>query len=805
MQWKDGVEKKMTKNNIAPKRTIEYEIMGNGLSLSSKMEPEEFEKYIEDIKAKRPEIKKKIDENIQKASSIIKQYDPFMLLHSIALDNLFTDMEKYSESTHHGKEIYVEYALSLILGHSKLNIGINTPENKIEEFKALITEILNDVISYFATETVEGKTDEVKSKIRFMSLTSYLFLRGDSYIEHHLELVNDLFKPHDSFLKENFDLTIDEIIDGIKDIGSQLLENSSDQQEFWVKVGELQELFKDFIEKDENKNLSIEDIKKNYNNLPEVQEKSRELGVLKRKTEKFPFIIEPNDKIPKKLLKLLGSHFGENKSFTSFKKGPCWPTNDSIIQERPIIEYNDAFYCFIPNILFRNTINIIEAWIKEKDESYFENTYKTKSGEYLEIKALDYFKTIFPDAEIYNKLFYHITENGERKRPETDGIVIYDNNLFIIEAKGGSFSLSARRGSIQALKNDATELIDKAYSQALRTKKYIEESDEPVFEDERGSEKLVIMDKNRFKNIYLINVTLENLRYISINLNLLNAIDLIQGKEWPWSIFINDLRIISEIVEFPSEFILFLQQRTILNNYAQINASDELDLFMCFLDRELDFDDKILEHYDDITIPTTYTEPLDRYYNYRGKQVSTGEKPRMDIPKEYEEIVKGVEKINKKDFTSISTLLLGLNAEIQYIILENIQNITDNLKISQNHNYYFTIYIDKPAIGLTIIITTHDNYNLRDIDYYCKMEMYKQSLEEWVLLNINIQENKIIVKDFKIYKQKWKHDYRKDNLIKKFSGLGFAGFRILGRKIENNDLCPCGSGKKYKKCCKLNN
>ncbi|MCZ3366530.1 MULTISPECIES: SEC-C domain-containing protein [Methanobacterium] len=792
----------MSKSNNSSKRTIEYEIVDDGLAMSSKMEPEEFEEFIKDIKSKRPEIKEKIDENIQKVSAIIKEYDPFILLQSITLANFLTNMEKYSEFTHPGKEIYVEYALSLILGHSKFNIGINTPKNKIEEFITLINEILNDVTLYFATETVEGKTDEIEGKIRFMSLTSYLFLRGDSYKKHHLELVKDLFKPHDSFLKENFDLTTDEIIEGINEIGSQLLKNSNNQQEFWVKVGELQELFRDFIEQDENKNLSIEDIKKNYNNLPEVLKKRKELDALKRKTEKFPFIVEPNDKIPKKLLKLLSSHFGENIPFTSFKKGPCWPTNDSIIQERPIIEYNDDFYCFIPNILFRNTINIIEAWIKEKDESYFENNYKTKSGECLEIKALEYFKTIFPDAEIYNKLFYYITENGERKRPETDGIVIYDNNLFIIEAKGGSFSISARRGSIRALKNDATELIDKAYSQALRTKKYIEESEEPVFEDERGSEILVIKDKKRFKNIYLINITLENLGYISINLNLLKSIDLIQGKEWPWSVFINDLRIISEIVEFPSEFILFLQQRTILNNYAQIKASDELDLFMCFLDRQLDFDDKTLEHYDEIEIPTTYTEPLDRYYNYLDGQVSTGEKPQIDIPKEYEEIVKGVEKVNKKDFTSISTLLLGFNAEIQHIILENIQNIVDDLKINENYNYYFTICIDKPTIGLTIIITTHDNYNPHDVDYYCKMKMYKHKLEEWVLLNISLQEEKVIVKDFKNYKQKWRHDYRKNNQLKRFKGLNFAGFRTMGKKLENNDLCPCGSGKKYKKCCK---
>ena len=29
-------------------------------------------------------------------------------------------------------------------------------------------------------------------------------------------------------------------------------------------------------------------------------------------------------------------------------------------------------------------------------------------------------------------------------------------------------------------------------------------------------------------------------------------------------------------------------------------------------------------------------------------------------------------------------------------------------------------------------------------------------------------------------------------------------FKKAGEKIGRNDLCPCGSGKKYKKCCGVN-
>ncbi|MDE2060711.1 MAG: SEC-C domain-containing protein, partial [candidate division NC10 bacterium] len=28
-----------------------------------------------------------------------------------------------------------------------------------------------------------------------------------------------------------------------------------------------------------------------------------------------------------------------------------------------------------------------------------------------------------------------------------------------------------------------------------------------------------------------------------------------------------------------------------------------------------------------------------------------------------------------------------------------------------------------------------------------------------------------------------------------------APIKVVGKKIGRNDLCPCGSGRKYKKCC----
>ncbi|MBV1766698.1 MAG: hypothetical protein KUA29_00040, partial [Methanobacterium sp.] len=549
---------KMDKYNLASLKVEDIEI---GKLISSSLKPEDYKKHIQEIKDKRPEIKKNIKKNINEIIPLIKEYDPFELLTCISLKNLILDPETYKESTHHGKESYVEYALSLILSIPKKEVCKPTNEKIIKKFNGLISEVVDDVNWYFFTEASEGKEDLIKEEIRFMSIAKFIFVRGDSYDEHHLDLLKDLFKIHDSFLEKHFDLTIDDIISGVRNIKSQINDNLTKELDFMVKINESHSLFKDFTENNNLDGLSVEEVKIKFNELPEVKEKNKQLNEINNERQRVPFIIRYKDRRMETILKLLSSNFGDNSSFLSFIKAPGWPTNDSIINKKPIIEHEGLYYCFNPNILFRNMREILESWIREKDKTYFEINYQKSRSLFLENKALDYFRSIFPDAEVYNKLFYHVVENGENKRPETDGIIIYDNNIFILEAKSGSFSLSARRGGLKAIERDVAKLIDDAYCQALRTKKYIDENNEPRFEYENGSDALIIKNKRMFKNIFLINITLENLDYFSTRLGSLNAFNLIQGKEWPWSVFINDLRIISELIEFPSEFILYLKNR----------------------------------------------------------------------------------------------------------------------------------------------------------------------------------------------------------------------------------------------------
>src|SRR5208283_4692241 len=168
---------------------------------------------------------------------------------------------------------------------------------------------------------------------------------------------------------------------------------------------------------------------------PEVSTQQRSLKDLLASIKEEPFSIEPNELLPGDLLKQLSATFGDNRDFSTFHKAPGWPTNDSVVHRRPLIEHSGNYYCFVPQLLFHNIGRILEQWIQEKDKVYFETVYQKRRAQYLEVKTFEYLGKILPGAQIFGELYYPVTEDGLQKRVETDGLILYDRNLIVIETK----------------------------------------------------------------------------------------------------------------------------------------------------------------------------------------------------------------------------------------------------------------------------------------------------------------------------------------------------------------------------------
>lgn len=727
----------------------------------------DFKKKIAEL---RKVLKPEISENIQKAISLISNENPFKLLNAFALKNFYNNLEIYSENLqsleHTSQEQFVEYVQSIITGLDTFSYDKNLTEDNYNKIFNLTKEVFDKIFLYFQTELIELQKSKLKQKIRVESIRRYLFVRGDSIFEHHIELIKILFQDHNPFFNKHFNLNIDQILEIFIIIGLQIQENIQNNMVFFSKLKLYQTKISSILQIElKDFKLNSEEITKKYQEIIAEAEKDLEFEESFQKFSEMPFKISPNQKIPVEILELLSANMGENEDFVTFKKSPAFPTNNTIITQRPLIKHNGEYYCFTPRLLIENIRVILEKWIIDKDEHYYRKSFIKKRGKILEIYALKLFKKILPRSEIYHDLFYEIVENGETKRAQTDGLVIYDNNLFIIEAKSNLLPTSARRGSIKSIDDSISEIIDNAYHQAKRTKKFIIESENPKFEHENGDEAITLYNTDKFENIFLINVTLEFLGPLSTQLNLIRSIDFIDGKEWLWSVFINDLKIISDLIESPSFFLLYLKRRLEINKYTQFFTSDEMDYFIYFLERGLYFkDDEILQA--DVVIPYKLTEKLNRYYDFVAGRITKAEKPTFNTSYEIKKIIKKIESLDKDGCIHVSTFLISLSGKDHKVIIDRMNEmITKTLNDNKDHD--FSLIFNDVKTGITFFICSKRNFksNLK-MEGYKNIKMYQAKAQEWIIIFIDVDNSGSYSINFKIFKQNWSFNPKMEKILK---------------------------------------
>ncbi|KKK92154.1 hypothetical protein LCGC14_2705770, partial [marine sediment metagenome] len=399
----------------------------------------------------------------------------------------------------------LEYLINVISTIDDFGDKTEISRETIDFLIESIQTIFFDTIDYY-----NSFQDNSEENIQTEVLIHNLFVYMDSIYEHHIYLLKLKFLPFNDFLKQELGFNLNEIFRIIKKIN-----------------------------KDVKSNL--------FSNIS-------------------PFIINEMT-IPINFLKLISMEIGKNKEFFCYKGRERWPNNPSRFRVRPIIKYQETYYNFFPQLLFERIGLVLEELIKKNYENYYKKYVKNCSV-ILEDMSLNLIRKLLPDAAIFGNLFYIINEKGKQMRFETDGIVIYDNNLLIIEAKSNLFSFDARMGFFDRIKKNTRDIIDKAYNQAVRTKKYFFSKDIAEFREKNG-ESVIIQNTKKYENVFLINTTLEKLGPLATRLNSAKMMNYLKGKEFPWSVFINDLRIISDLIEMPSSFLLYLKRR--IKNIKNIN------------------------------------------------------------------------------------------------------------------------------------------------------------------------------------------------------------------------------------------
>lgn len=761
---------------------------GRLTQMTANWDPSAFNAMRASLPERRETLRKTIEENVAAAVKLIQEYDPLPFLFALFLKNCLVDPETYAEPEHDGHESHVEYAQSLVTAVA--NHGTKEPDVEyIAQFERCIEHIVEACKCFFLIPEFHAGSSPSANEIKLLGRMRYLSVRGSSFTQHDTQLIRALFTPHDEFLRTHGLFTTEEFLTFCND---QLRRTESAAQEHLQYVHSLHQAILEVTTAEPG--LELDEVATRISESAKGKEAIAAGNALKKGDRYFAFLVPVNMSLS--LCDRLALTSGDNREFLTFIKSPGWPSNDSRIYTRPLIARDGQYYCPNPVTLMRNRSAILEAAIRETDRRYHGNQFAKARGKLVERLALEHFRSLLPTARIYENLYYRVVEGGVTQRFETDGVIVFDDRLFILEMKSAPFSSASMRGADKSLKSDLEDLVAEPYRQATRTLHFIEKNSPARFEAENGTHVLTLNGPKDFRRIYLINVTLADIGHVAGRLNSASEMGLVGKHQWPWSVFVNDLRVISEILESPSEFLLYLERRLVLNDFPAVRTTDELDYLGMFLHEGLYFTPDDVSKFSGLT-PMGYTVPIERYYDRLTGRVSTGEKPRLRVSDWYRELVGALEATGKPGAYHVGMTLLAIDGSEQKRI-ENWFREYGTLAESDFRPHTLTL-IGKELPSLIFCVTADSNpEHIRSQERYAEMKRFQVNAA--MVIFVMLEGSGPRAADFKILEGPFQNPAALEARLSEICRMMCERHIAQYGKPERNAPCPCNSGKKYKKC-----
>jgi len=399
---------------------------------------------------------------------------------------------------------------------------------------------------------------------------------------------------------------------------------------------------------------------------------------------------------------------------------------------------------------------------------------------------------------------YYPTDKSLKQCAENDIMVIYDDHLIIIEVKAGSYTYTAPMTDIESHVKSLQTLVGKADSQAERTLNYLKTNkcvklyNEP--QKNKPLEEKFELSIGDFNQVILFCVTLDNFNHFAAKAEKIGFLNLKNGDI---VLSIDDLRVYADYFDSPCTFLHFLKQRKLATSVESIALNDELDHLGMYIKHNM-YSITASEINGDKINWLGYREDLDTYFS----GLSTGEtmppKPVQEIPERLKEIITLLDSSHICKKSLLASFLLDFSQEARDELDSYIESCLSRQKqrnkmsiISTFGNVRYSMFCHQVDVD-SFSEEYSRNYTLSTM-VYCKEE---SRLEFHLYYD---KDDKLIDINFQFLNQT---DIPSDR-IGELRNLGsqYAESRIKSyikqngnEKIGRNEVCPCGSGLKYKKC-----
>lgn len=468
------------------------------------------------------------------------------------------------------------------------------------------------------------------------------------------------------------------------------------------------------------------------------------------------------------------------------------------VRRRPlfVLPDNRVMLVDIPNALD----SLWESFehVARKDDRFYSGRYQNERARWLQQKAMACLARIFPSQHIYQNVAYPDPDKREGATAELDIAVYWRPFLILVEAKARQFKLESQLGDAGRLRWDIKANVEDAFEQARRASRHVTESPNPEFVEPSSGRRLKV-SRDDIRRIYLVTVSQHLLAGLATRLAVFKDVGLFRSDDYPLSISIADLDTVTELCGGPDVFLHYVEKRLAIQTENVELLADELDLFGAYLKTRLQparlWDMEGVE-------PTAvllhgFSAQFDDWAAYRRGDSATPPTIRLDVPSQITKILQGLRK--RDDYASrwIAFALLDLSDAALLDIDSNISQLR-KAPLSPGTFRTSTRRHGDTVVSIVGSLDMHPRLLERRTQMRAVAEKYRHKAAKSIALGIMVRDSSVPFHCAAWAEGPWQHDAQMEDLIANEPAVVPApATRLPGR----NAPCPCGSGKKFKKCC----
>lgn len=771
----------------------EFEIAryGKHVRMKNIMNITQHESYVKRLASSYDGIKDEIDKLVIKIREKVTSCDPVLLL-SFAADSVFQSMlgkssEIQSGSDDFGTQRMTEYIQSVLVSSPNKYVVSDEKNDPSELFFSIhedIDELYNKINTFYMSwgMCIRDKHPEWEKYASTVMEAQLLYLvRGQRYQVFEIEYFEKLLIPHDNIFRQLFSISAADIVEGIKNLEYSLSQGKADA------INNLLEMFDDFRENaGDDPEKYIENKREDHYKLTDDLFGSQLRDVVEVTGWDEKFIEE------------LSYGLNQDACFFSPSEFSGWPIIDLPVQKRPFIKITGKYYCFDYYTFMDNIYRILQKTVKRLAESYLWADIQKEASEKM---VEDVYKQILPGCVIHQNNYYPINKSWERAA-ENDLLILYEGVLIIVEVKAGSFVYTAPITDFESHINSYKSLIEKADWQCQRTFDYLFSENNPKIYDQDHNPKTQI-DMKKINDVYMMTVTIDNINDFAAKAEKLNFLNL---RSKAISLSIDDLMVYRTYFDSPLIFLHYLKQRRAATQEGKIALNDELDHLGMYIKHNC-YSLQVAE------IPQNtlssffgYREELDGYFGKLYHPKLLPQKPIRELPELFEQILEFLETAEADNKIDLSNYMLDFSADAKDQLCKQVAAALEREKQTNGiiaiHSggagkfLRYTCYVNQPGIK-----TYSDEIKRK----HALSSLLRNNEKDRVMLDIYFENNKFKNITYQKYVPESVLQVEYDEIMSLSEEIAIvrvnqSQLKIPG-KIGRNDLCPCGSGKKYKKCC----